>query len=313
MMRPRQAPHRLLLVVGALAVVVAACTPDSDDAEDDSTPDQGTEATEPTTTGSDPASDRHIAEDCPPAAADQIAVAPAWPGPELRVSTDGPPLEIDLAEAIEADCIVLGTTWSAALPAPTPSLGTIGPTDGLVLRYHPPDPPSDPDDPQAPWWGQDRIRACVPVEGGRLTCVNIDIEVLRPDVVALADGFGGDTLPATLSSLERAGPLEGGLSHAGVARLQDALAAEWALGLISAAIDRSDDPPATLSEACEAEGVELEAMWDRGRAVLDVHAELSDLRSLELIAATGQEPDPDLSAQANEVLAKANDWLACRQ
>ena len=310
---PCQRARRLHPLVGltlALTLVAGACAPDSDGTEDVADTGVTEPATAPDADG--PATEAGIAEDCPPAGADEVSVAPAWPGPALHMSTDDPPLEIDLAEAIEADCVVLASTYSAALPAPTPSLGTVEPVDGFVVRYHPRPAPDDPDDPQVPWWGQDRIRACILVEGGRTMCLNIDVEVLRPDVIALAEGLGVDSLPYTLSPLERSDPNGGGLSPAGLARLQDALAGEWALALITSTIDRSE-APAALAAACESEGNELDELWDRGRALIDEHAALSDLRSLELATATGQEPSPDLSAEANALLVAAEDWVRCRR
>lgn len=303
--------HPLVGLTLALTLVAGACAPDPDDT-DDVADTGGTEpATAPDTEG--PATRAGIAEDCPPAMADEVSVAPAWPGPALHMSTDDPPLEIDLAEAIEADCVVLASTFSAALPAPTPSLGTVEPVEGLMVRYRPLAAPDDPDDPQVPWWGQDRIRACIPVEGGRTMCLNIDIEVLRPEVIALAAGLGVDSLPHTLSPLERSDSNGEGLSPAALARLQDALAGEWALALIASTIERSEaEAPTALAVACDAEGNELEGLWDRGRALIDEHAELSDLRSLELATATGQEPPPDLSAEANAMLVAAEDWVHCR-
>lgn len=252
-----------------------------------------------------------VADDCAPADDARVEVAPSWPGPRLRATAGGPPLQIDLTEVVTADCVVLADSYSAALDIATPALGSVTHEAGFVITFEPAPPPPDPDAPEAPWWGEDRVRACVPIDDGRLSCTNIDIDVVRSEVAELAEGFDTDTLPKMLSPLSRAEPSDGGVTPAGVARLQDALAAGWALGLVAAALESPQTPPALVG-ACDATANDLDALRERGRQMIDRHSALSDLGGLELGVAMGTEPDPTLSARANMVLAEVGDWVACR-
>ncbi|MDZ7679384.1 MAG: hypothetical protein U5K29_12640 [Acidimicrobiales bacterium] len=315
MMRPTGGRHRpvLALVLTTALLAVGSCAADSD-TDGNGTSDPTTSIDAADGDGADPDGADGVpgvADDCAPADDARVEVTPSWPGPRLRATTGGPPLQIDLTEVITADCIVLADTYSAALDIATPALGSVTHEAGFVVTFESAPPPPDPDAPDAPWWGEDRVRACVPIDDGRLSCSNIDIDVVRSDVAELAEGFDTDTLPKMLSPLSRAEPSDGGAAPADVARLQDALAAEWALGLVAAALESPQTPPA-LVDACDDTATDLDTLRERGRQLIDRHSALSDLGGLELGVAMGTEPDPTLSAQANVVLAEAGDWVDCR-
>ncbi|MFP4513073.1 MAG: hypothetical protein ACLFRV_09030 [Acidimicrobiales bacterium] len=312
----RLRPVLALVLATALLAVGSCAAGEGTDTDGDGTSDPSTSidaAADAAGEGAD--TDRGVdvpgvADDCAPVADASVEVAPSWSGPRLRATTGGPPLRIDLTEAITADCIVLADTYSAALDIATPALGSVT-HEGFVLTFEPAPPPPDPDAPDAPWWGEDRVRACVPIDDGRLSCTNIDIDVVRSEVAELAEGFDTDTLPKMLAPLSRAAPSDGGATPAAVARLQDALAAEWALGLVAAGLENPQAPPA-FADACDPAANDLDALQERGRRIIDQHPVLSDLGGLELSVVMGTEPDPTLSAQANAVLAEVADWVDCR-
>ena len=300
-MRDLEPSRGLVVLVLALAVLTAACG-------DDATEPETMPTTEPI---EDTALPRGVADECEPAAEADVEVSVSWPGTRPRVTTGDTHLDLDLSEAIDADCIVLASRYSEAINAPTPGLGTVTPTEDFVVRFQPVPPPSDLDSPDAPWWGEDRIRACVPVEGGRLRCTNIDIDVVRDDVAQIAARLAVDTLPAMLSPLSRGDSDDAEVTPGGVARLQDAFAAEWALNLLATTIDLPE-LPAHLATACEASGNAPEALIERGEQILDEWSGLVDVSSIELGAAQGHEPADDLSEQANAVLGAIGEWLDCR-
>jgi hypothetical protein len=300
-------------LLACLVVLGSACTPDGSD--EDSRPPETTEtttgaATDTVATDDAPAAAR-IDDDCPPVDEPSLDIPPVWPGSPLETVVGGPPLEIDLSEAIAAPCLTIASTYAAAMDVPTPSLGTIAVLEGTRVAYDPHPLPTDPDAPDEPWWGQDRVRVCANLGNGRLGCTNLDIAVWRADVVDLADRLGTDSRPKLMSPLSRGGSNDNGTSPSGLARLQDAYAATWALSQVTQALATTTAPPA-VTTACDEAGQDLEALWNRARQLLDEFAPLVDVTSVELTATMGQEPPEDLAVTANTAMAAAGRWATCQ-
>jgi hypothetical protein len=291
----------------ASAVALGACGADPDEA----TP-PATETTLPadTTVVEAPERPGRIADDCP-ALDEAIDIPAVWPGDPLEAVAGGEPLEIDLAIAIDADCLVIADTYAAALPVATPNLGSIEVVDGLVVAFVPPSPPADVAAPATPWWGEDRVRVCTNTGGGRLGCTNLDIDVWRTEVPGLVATFEATTRPRLLSPLTRGGSNGNGTSIAGVARLQDAFGATWALSLVATAVEQGSAPPAVV-DACASLGVDSSALWPAAEIVLAQFAALVDITSVELTTVMGREPPEDLAAVSDQAFAAVEAWAACQ-
>jgi hypothetical protein len=278
---------------------------------DEATP-PATETTVPadTTLVEAPERSGRIADDCP-ALDEAIDIPAVWPGDPLEAVAGGEPLEIDLAIAIDAACLVIADTYAAALPVATPNLGSIEVVDGLVVAFVPPSPPADLAAPSTPWWGEDRVRVCTNTGGGRLGCTNLDIDVWRAEVAGLAATFEASTRPRLLSPLTRGDSNGNGTSIAGVARLQDAFGATWALSLVATAVEQGSAPPAVV-DACVALGVDPDTLWPAAQGVLAQFAALVDITSVELTTVMGREPPEDLAAASNGAFAAVEAWGACQ-
>src|SRR5690606_2661853 len=100
---------------------------------------------------------------------------------------------------------MLASTYAAAFDIAIPQFGRVSTDTGATLVYEPTGPPANLDDPDQPWWGEDRIRVCATLTGGRQGCTNIDIRVLRSDVVALQDQFAVTTRPQLTTPPQRSG------------------------------------------------------------------------------------------------------------
>lgn len=293
-----------VLLTGAL--VLAACGQD----EEEATPAEGATTTEPTTTAPEPDPPGRISDECPPL--EQPLDIPAeWPGDPIEAVAGADPVEIDLSVAIDAECIVIADTYAAALPVATPNLGTIEVLEGRTIAFLAPGPPADPAQPERPWWGQDRVRACTNVGNGRLGCTNLDIDVWRAEVLALAEAFETTTRPRLMSPLTRGDSEGNGTSIAGLARLQDAFGATWALSLVAASLAERATP-APVTDACSALGVDTEALWPAAEQLLERFSAIVDITSVELTTVMGREPPDDLAAISNEALAAAEAWTACQ-
>jgi hypothetical protein len=298
--------RRVAAILAASAALLGACTPDPDESGTASPTTTDATTTSTTTTTLGPVG---IHDECPPVEVDPDIPA-SWPEP-LAVVIGVSAMRLDLAGAIDADCFVLATSYSAALDIPIPELGGVTPGSGTELVYTPTGPPTDLDAPDAPWWGEDRVRVCVELAEARQGCTNVDVTVLRPDVAELQSRFGVTTLPQLTSPLTRSGMRDEGVTPGGIARLQDAYAAEWALQLVAQTVELPQ-VPLELQAACEATGTSIEALIDAGRTLVSDLAALSDLGAVALTTTMGQEPDAGLSTQANQALAAVGTWLDCR-
>jgi hypothetical protein len=294
------------LLVGAL--LLGACGQDADEAAPTTSEPRQTTGTAAATP--DPQPPGRIADECPPVEG-ALDIPAVWPGEPLNAVAGADPLEIDLSVAIDAGCLVIADTYAAALPVATPNLGSIEVVDGRTIAFSPPDLPGDPARPETPWWGQDRVRACTNVGNGRLGCTNLDIDVWRADVLDLADAFDSASRPRLLSPLTRGDSEGNGTSIAGLARLQDAFGATWALSLVSAALAERSAPDA-IAESCAALGIDPETLWPAAERILDQFAAIVDISSVELTTVMGREPPDDLSATSNEAIAAATAWADCQ-
>lgn len=288
-------------------LLTAACTPDPDTAAPTTTTAPDPVTTEATTTSV--VTPTGISDDCSPLA-EAPEIPASWPSDRPLVVVTGGSLSIDLADIIEADCFVLATSYSAGLDIPTPELGHAVPATGASIEYSPASPPPDPDHPSEAWWGEDRIRACVQLDDERRGCTNIDIHVLRADVATLRHQFAVTTLPQLTTPLTRSGMRDGGVTTGGIARLQDAYAAQWALGLVAQTLELPE-PPLELRAACEATGNDIDALIGRGRQLSARFTTVVDLSTVELTTTMGNEPDPELAATANEAIAAVTAWRNC--
>lgn len=299
--------HSAWAVLAAVGLLVS-CTPDPEPGGADGP--TSTTAADPGPSTETTVNEPRIADDCPPeSGAPQVPTA--WPEAlTTTVGVDGrsEAIDIDLTTAIDATCFVLAPTYAAAFDIPIPQFGELS-TSGATLTYEPVGPPADLDHPADPWWGEDRVRVCVELEGGRQGCTNIDIQVLRADVAALQDRFEVTTHPQLTTPPQRSGG-DTEVTSGGVARLQDAFAAEWALQLVAQTLDLPEVPLA-LSAACEASGASVDDLVAAGQGLLDEHAELLDTSAVAIITTMGDEPDAELSARANAALAAVEAWVAC--
>ena len=299
---------RLLLALLTAVLLLGACGQDGDEATPTTGESGQTTSTSPAVPDSEPPG--RIADECPPAE-DVLDIPAVWPGDPLDVVSGGDPLEIDLSIAIAADCLVIADTYAAALPVATPNLGSIEVVDGRIVAFSPPDPPAELARPATPWWGQDRVRVCTNVGNGRLGCTNLDIDVWRADVLDLADAFDSASRPRLLSPLTRGDSEGNGTSIAGLARLQDAFGATWALSLVSAALAERSAPDA-VADACTTLGVDPEALWPAAQGLLDQFPVVVDISSVELTTVMGREPPDDLSATSNQAIAAVTAWAGCQ-
>lgn len=295
-----------LLALSAVAFLVS-CTPDPE--PESAASSTSTTAGTSSTAGPDDAGvdGPRVAEECPPEP-EAAEVPAAWPTVYIT-SNDEPPVEIGLTEVIDASCFVLPSTYSAALDIPIPDLGAVTTEAGATISYTPSAPPTDIDRPDTSWWGEDRVRVCVEADD-RQSCANIDIRILRPDIARLQNRFEVQTFPQLTSPMTRTGVSDEGVTPGGIARLQDAYGAEWALQLVTSTL-ALPQPPLALVASCDGNGRSLDDQLAAGQALLDDHSGLTDASSVALTTTMGTEPDPDLSERANAAIAAVEAWIAC--
>lgn len=291
------------LAAGLVAVaLLVACTPDPEPEAGDPPPSTTATTTEPAQ------SEPQIDDDCPPES-DPTEVPPTWPTvPVATAGTDGgASVDLALVDVVDATCFSIAPIYAAELEVEIPEFGELITQPGAVLRYDPTGAPADLDHPEQAWWGEDRVRVCVQQSDDDRGCINIDIRVLRAEIVALQDRFGVTTIPQLSSPITRSGMRAQGATEASIASVQDAYAAEWALQLVAQTLDLPE-PPLELASACDASGTDLDDLLTAGRTLLEDHHDLVDAATFVI---GDQGLPPDLSARANAALAAVEAWIDC--